>query len=456
MSTPLDFDALERSIRDRLAGIGADLDAYRAGVPTPSPTWRVRAGENLHAALDAGGAIELEAGATFESQGYHLTHPGTSLVGHGATLVGQSLPALTVMPGAHGVHVSGLYGASRADSAFLFGLNTNAQTRREDVPRDLVVTDLQVHGHRGKRAYEINAIGDFTSLLCRDCWGPGIESKGINVINTPGPVFMTEADIEAGSIGFLCGGDPVDIIETPAMLPQVFLRRSRFFRPPAWRTDGQVRSVKTGIEFKSGRDCLVEDCLVDGVWTDGQNGFGCTVTPRSGASTVGIRFQNVRLINCTNGYNVTGHDGATVTPEMTDRLEILGGSIVTDRALVKPGLSPGRGTALQLTSGPLGAILIGKLVAVVQHSLIYHAEPSAIDALEVLGNTWQYGSYGLFLANTAHGGNLTTLGLIDVTGNVIAGAPASFGRVFPSNQYLGAEAFAALEQVKAAKAVSAA
>src|SRR5215211_269770 len=68
-------------LRDSLTLIRDTADRALAALPVPTtPVVTVRAGENLQAALDAGGSIRLEAGATFQGN-YLMRRPGTVLAG---------------------------------------------------------------------------------------------------------------------------------------------------------------------------------------------------------------------------------------------------------------------------------------------------------------------------------------------------------------------------------------
>lgn len=325
-------DRINQQTQDHARTVAAMLEAFMIGQIVT-----VKAGGNLQAALDKGGAIQLEAGATYEAQGFVIRAPNTQLIGNGATLRGTSKPALTLLPGVHDTQLSELFGKSDTDAVFQFGTNDEQQTSLSAVPRRLLLHRVDVYGHRRKRGFSLHAadvvMEDCRALDIYDVSASTADSQGLYIHNTPGPVTVVDTELSAGSEPFLLGGDTPRI---PGIIPaNVNFQRCKFFRPLSWQTDGVKRKVKTLFELKTGEKIRVENSTFDGCWKDNQQGFAITITPRLGGGIREVTFDNCRLRNVGGGVNILGENDAAdqgPTPFRTSGVVFRGGSAVIEKA----------------------------------------------------------------------------------------------------------------------------
>lgn len=437
------------SIHDDLALIEQAVARIRAA--QPSDVQVVRAGGNLQAALDKGGAIELEPGATFEAARFTLRASKTVLRALGATIKGTSGPALHVPPGTSHIAVLGGEYASGYQSVIQLGDNSaETQGSEVDVPKAITLTDISIPTHRGKRGIEVNSAETvLTDCEIADVFDPGgADSQAVVVLNTTGQIRILGGRFSAGSEVIMVGGDAIKL---PGVIPSdITITGAQLVRPLSWMSDGVRRVVKTSLEFKTGQRCAVSDCLIDGCWTDGQSGYGVTVTPRVGGSTTELTFSNVTLRNVESGYNVSGQNDATKPQAefITSGIRIVGGSVVTNKGLT----GRGRGTFLAMSLGPYGSVDVEGTVIVPEHSVVYHSDSNAarpIASFSLTNARAFCGTYGFTFGNVPHAGNLVPLGHVDISKNVLAGAGAGVKRAFPANTYETKEQFLGRPEVQA-------
>lgn len=293
-------------------------DAGIAGLPLdPNQGVAVPAGGNLQAALDKGGLIVLEAGATFEGV-FVARVPGTRLMGPSASLAGPSFgPALFVPPGAYDITISLKEARTTHDQAVIqLGINDATQTTRESVPHHIVLNGIQVPTHRGKRAFAINA-ANFTLLNCgcRDVWDPaGRDSQGIGILNTYGIGTVRGGVYEAGSENVLIGGDVTTILGVvPA---DITFEVVALTRPLAWKTDGVNRKVKNNFELKTGRNITLRHAVISGCFVQGQTGWGVMLTPRNGGTIQNLLIEDVTVEDVGGVCAMIGYDDSAWSPQM--------------------------------------------------------------------------------------------------------------------------------------------
>jgi hypothetical protein len=299
-------------IRDYLNRIKSDADAALQLLPPPVDAGVVvKAGGNLQAALDLGGIIRLEAGAVFAGN-FVAKKPGTRLVGGlGSALMGAAGgPAFFVPIGARDIQASGFSAQTAWDqSVILLGENDPAQDTPDKAPAGIVLSDIQVPKHRGKRAFEINSAQ--TALVncgCTDVYDPaGRDSQGIGVANSPGMLSVNGGRYEAGSENILVGGfggtQAEKIVPADLTFDGVILSR-----PLSWQTDGVKRKVKTSFELKTGQRVTLKNATLDGCWPEGQTGYALTVTPRDHGVISDIEITDCSVRNCGAGLNLLAQD----------------------------------------------------------------------------------------------------------------------------------------------------
>lgn len=316
--TPTPRDQIEQAITEEQAALAADEAALGQLPPDPVPVITVTAGGNLQAALDAGGVIQLEDGAIYN--GNFTAHvPGTRLSAPTmASIVGaDGAPALFIPPGASDIQIANLTCTTPWDqSVIMVGNNDSTQTQASQAPTKIVLTNIQVPTHRGKRAFYLNS-GD-TQLLncgCLDVYDPSAQdSQGIGILNAPGPILVSGGTYVAASENILVGGDVVSI---PGVVPTgLTFEGLTLSKPAAWRTAPPPGGVKNNFELKNGVDVVLKTSTLDGCWASAQAGFSIQLTPRNGGTIANVLIQDVTVQNVDHGINMLGCDDEAYSPQM--------------------------------------------------------------------------------------------------------------------------------------------
>jgi hypothetical protein len=311
-------------------------------------TLTVPSGGDLQAALDLaqpGDTILLEAGATFagnftlpvKSGNAYITlrssAADSALPGEGQRITPASAPllpkikspntapALQTAAGAHHWRLQFLEFQANRDGAgdiITLGDGSSAQRSLDQVPHDLVVDRVYVHGDPSagqKRGIALNS--GATSVLNSfivECKAIGQDSQAIAGWNGPGPYTIVNNHLEGAGENFMIGGaDPWIANLVPS---DIVFRQNYVTKPTAWRNGPW--SVKNLFELKNARRVLVEGNVFDGNWEAGQAGYAILFTPRnsdgrapwSGVQDVTFRDNVVRHV--AMGVNILGYDEQSV------------------------------------------------------------------------------------------------------------------------------------------------
>jgi hypothetical protein len=227
----------------------------------------VNAGADLQAALDAarpGDTILLEAGATFVGNFRLPVHGGTAFVtvrsaapdallppagaritpAHARHLPAikspNAQPALATAPGAAYWRLTFLEFQATRQGQFdiiTLGDGSGAQTQLSQVPHDLVLDRVYVHGDPllgQKRGIALNSASTtIRNSHVSDIKTIGQDSIAVGGWNGPGPYVIENNYLEASSIVFLLGGaDPAIRDLVPA---DITFRGNTVRRPLQWR-----------------------------------------------------------------------------------------------------------------------------------------------------------------------------------------------------------------------------
>ena len=420
------IDMLVQQIREEVSG--------DEPIP-PDPTDALQDGADLQAALDEGGSIPLADGATFQKDGaYRVTVSGTSVQGLGSNLIQTTHDHAFDVP----VDVDHLVfrdfafrGA--ANEAFQLGVNGTAQNTAAQAPDDVLFERLVSDGHRGKRAFDVNA-GHVVFRDCevRDCYSPdNVDSQAICVLNAPGPVTIEGGYFEAAAENIMVGGDSMKI---PDCVPTgITIRGATFTKPLAWKEAGTPK-VKNLLELKTGHDVLVTGCTFSNSWKSAQDGYCFMFTPKNGGSLRNVRVEDCLVSEVGAILNITGHDFTASNASELPRtqVEFHRGSYMTDKVAMG-----GTGRFCLITEGPERVVFNGLTVAHEGSSFLEYGDKDPCDVLHILNCSWNYGSYGVRLGGYNHGDN--SLGIIadlKIEGCTITGAHSQFKSRYPNNTYV--------------------
>lgn len=388
----------------------------------------VPAGGDLQAALNAGGPIELELTAGYAGQ-YRMPVPGTRLTGHGNNHISaDGAPVFDIPPGARDVRLTGVeLDVDRSEIVVLVGRNTTDQTP-ENMPRDVILTELNIHGHRGKRGIEFNASGQVLGCHVSDLYDPErIENQALWIANTVGGVRVEDCHLEGASQSLMIGGDTDRMPGGPVR--GVIIRNCFFTKPiDTWRPIGIP--VKTLLELKDGVEVIVEGCTLTNCWRAAQDGYAIVLTPRRGG-IVEAKLRNLTVSNVGAIANITGFDDPFPDLQRT-RVTFEGGTYATNCKELG-----GRGCFALITNGPQEVRILNLQCENDGSAFILIGDGDPIELLEVRGCTFRYGTYGIFINGHPDGDN--SLGLVKtmiVEGNTISGAKAAFKARWPNNTYV--------------------
>jgi hypothetical protein len=421
------IDALTQQIRDELLVPGGPEP------PEPIEEFVVTDASDLQAALTAGGPVALAAGLTAHTgSGYQFDTSTTDLRGQGENCVGgDTNPALRVACGVSDITVQTLAVLATAyDSVVRIGKNDTSQVTIEAAPRSVTLCGVISHGHRGKRAFEING-ADVTLVDCHvlDCYAPNNQdSQAIWIGNAPGPVLVDGGYFEAASECLMVGGDAMKI---PDCRPTgLTIRNATFTKPRAWQ-DADI-PVKNIFELKDGHDVLIENCDLSSCWKSAQDGYAFMFTPTRGGSLRNVVVKNCRVSDVGGIVNITGYDDDADTPPPRTQVAIYGGDYRTNLA----GGFEGPGRFMLVGRGPESVIVEDAFIRHEGNALIDVCDDKPVDVLRVVGCDWNYGSYGIRIGGANHGDNAAgQIRELVITGNTISGAHSTFRDRYPDNTY---------------------
>jgi hypothetical protein len=417
-----EIDALTEKIRNEI-----DTDP---GPEPPGDEVVVSDTGDLQPSLTAGGAVALAPDIEFIGS-YEFDTPNTSLRGQGGNkIVGQNDPALRVGIGIDGIVIETLEGESNYDSVIRIGKNDTNQVEVDQAPDGIVIHQVHVASHRGKRGIEINA-GNVEIIDCdiRDVYSPNKQdSQAIWIGNAPGPVLIEGGYFEAASECFMIGGDAMKI---PDCRPTgITVRGATFTKNLAWKDNPDI-PVKNIFELKDGHDVLIEDCDLSNCWQSAQDGYAFMFTPTRGGSLRNVVVKNCRVSEVGGIVNITGIDDDAVDPPRT-QIEIYGGEYKTNKAVMG-----GSGRFALIGRGPEWFIVEDAFIRHEGSSFIDISDKAVVDELRIMGCDFNYGEYGIRIGGYNHGDN--SQGLVKtmiIEGNTIIGAHAHFKDRWPKNTYV--------------------
>lgn len=428
-----------------------------SSAPMRSPVHLVRAGEDLQAALSAaraGDEVRLEAGATFPGSFVLPVFDGDTPVTlrsdlpdgaapssdtrvtpamavHFAKIVSTSSdPALRTAPGAHHWRIALLEFPNNKGGfgdIVQIGDGSSAQVRAEQVPHDIVLDRLYVHGDPQagqKRGVALNG----RAVTIRNCHisdikAVGADAQAIGGWNGPGPFTIENNYLEAAGEVILFGGaDPA----IPDLVPSdVVIRYNHLTRPMDWR--GSKWQVKNLLELKNARRVRIEWNLLENNWQAAQPGYAILFTPRNqdgrcpwcGLEDVVFAHNIVR--NASAGVNILGHDSPNASRQTR-------GVRIEDNLFA--GLTTklgGNGWGVLIGDGPRDVVIDHNTFEFDGTTLLYAYGAPKIDGFQFTNNAAPHGTYGINGAG-ASTGTLTLRTFFDepvVTGNWLSGGPAS-------------------------------
>jgi hypothetical protein len=288
--------------------IGVCAALLITGTPVVAATITVAAGANLQQAIDSavpGETIALAPGATFTGNFTLPARIGDAVItirtagDDGLPADGErvspanvgtlavvrasgTLPAIRTLAGAHHwrlllLEIQGIGGGD----LIALGDGSSAQTAASQIPHDLVVDRLYIHGDADKgqkRGIALNSAS--TSILSSyisDIKLVGQDSQAICGWNGPGPFVIANNYLEAAGENMMFGGSDPSV---PNLVPaDIVVDHNLLSKRVSWQTERW--SVKNLIELKNARRVMISDNTFENNWDGAQPGFAIVFTVRN-------------------------------------------------------------------------------------------------------------------------------------------------------------------------------
>lgn len=433
--------------------------------PATGRTLNVPAGGDLQFALDSaqpGDVVALQPGATFTGPftlpkksgvGWIVVRsaaPDASLPPAGVRVTPDFAPvlpkivspdvgpALLTEPGAHHYRLVALEIAVAPPVTFNYGLvllgdGSSAQSSASDVPHDLVLDRVYIHGRPMgdlRRGVALNSAATaVVDSYIADIHEVGADSQAIAGWNGPGPFKIVNNYLEGAGENVLFGGADPSI--TGLVPSDIEIRANHLFKPLSWRIEepvysGMPWSVKNLLELKNARRVLIEGNLIENNWLHSQNGFAVLFTVRnqdgsaSWSAVQDVTFVRNIVRHTAAGVNVLGRDN--IFPSQQTQRILIAGNLFDDVDGARWG-----------GSGRLFQLLDGAREVVIEHNTAFHdGDVAMASGVPLLGFVYRnnltanndYGIAGdgtfgnplltlstyfpgaVFLANALVGGNL--------------------------------------------------
>jgi hypothetical protein len=433
-----------------IAQIESSIAQYKLEAPPPPPPppppdpWDSAPVMADSAALTAALAantplIKLDPAVVYEATQFVLP-TGTHIRGQGATVRATGGPALYVKPGTTDVTVEDVIGASSYSGVVKLGdSSSTTQGSLELVPRRITLKNVSVPYHRGQRAFEIHA-ADVVLLNCSnaDTYSPAlVDSQGIWIHNTPGPVLVDGGSYSAGSEIVMVGGDSQKI---PGLIPaDLTFQNLTLSRPLSWQTDGVSRGIKNIFELKSGERVLVKNVIMDGTWTDAQISYAIVITPREGGGVRDVTFDSITVRNVGGGLNIMGTNNSTTqppTPFVTTGIKVINSTFDINKTTFG-GL--GYLALFQRAPGTF-EFTTSRAVTDNYYGRLTYVESGTAERIWLKDSAWLTPYYtSVAMPVTLATGTAVTD--VQITGNRIANASAKLKTDYPNNTYVTAAEF---------------
>ncbi len=424
----------------------------------------VPANGDLQAAIDRakpGETIELEAGATYTG---HFTLPVkdgdavTTITTAGAerrvpqrrvTPADAAMlaklrtpdqdPAIQAAPGAHHwrVMLVEVQGSDDGDLVSL-GAGSHAQTIAAQVPHDLVLDRIFVHGDaaRGRRrGISLNsAATTVTRSYVSDIKAMGRDAQAICGWNGPGPFTISDNYLEASTENILFGGADPGI--TNLVPSDITITANTIAKPLAWKQERW--EIKNLLELKNARHVVIRDNVLEYNWLQAQSGFAVLFTVRNqdGAcpwcEVSDVVFEDNLVQHSGGAISILGVDNNH--PSRQTRGIVVRSNVFADIDNQRWG---GNGYAFQITDGPRD-ITIDRNTIVQEHGAGFiQVEGPPIPGFVFTNNVVRQLMYGVAGRDRAPGNDSLSAFFpgATFTGNVIAGGESGHyprGNRFPA------------------------
>ncbi len=314
----------------------------------------------------------------------------------------------------------------------LVEVGEGTETALSDLPTDIVFDRVYIHGgstQKVRRAFVLNGRAQtVTNSWCAEIHD-GFDSQCIISWNGAGPILLENNTLEAASENIMLGGADSRI---PGVVPSdVTIRRNHIVKPIAWKGAGW--NVKVLIESKAGARVLIEDNVLDGSWLDGQTGYAFVLksTNQQGGchwcSSYDWTIRRNLIRNVGAGFTFGGRADGTVTDSSNRRM------LVEDNWIEPVNVAPfaGDGRGIMFTRDNTDITIRRNVFEAggTVSAVLIDGSGNAVRNLNITGNVFARGTYGLFTGGSSEGLPSWTLGVL---GTKVWAANAMLGPTGPT------------------------
>lgn len=350
-------------------------------------------------------------------------------------------PAVRTGPGARGWRLELIEFTAAAGGPgdiIALGDGSSAQSQRSQVPRDLILDRVYVHGDATlgqKRCIALNsAETTITGSYVAECKAEGQDAQAVAGWNGPGPFTITNNYLEgAGENIMFGGGDP----SIDGLVPSdILIAGNTIEKPLAWRNSKW--QVKNLVELKNARRVVIRNNVIRHNWQAAQSGYAVLFTVRNQdgrcpwCQVEQVTFEQNRLEKIAGGISILGRDDEH--PSQQTQEIIIRDNLVSE---LDNQVWGGSGYFLLLLGGPRAVTVSHNTIVQPHASGLIQLEGLPVQSFVFTSNVARHGEYGIIGTGRGPGRDSIDAYLPSarIAGNIIAGADA--GRYPPGNQYPG-------------------
>ena len=418
-------------------------------------TISVSAGGDLQAALSnaqPGDTVALARGAVFTGSFTLPQKGGSSLItvrttgdndlpGDGQRIgpsnssqlariqAGSSGPAIQTAQGAHHWKLMLLEIAGNGGSDLVtLGDGSGAQSQLSQVPHDLVIDRVYIHGDATKgqkRGIGLNSASTtITGSYISDIKANGQDSQAICGWNGPGPYTISNNYLEAAGENVLFGGSDPSIQN---LVPSdITITGNLMSKQVAWRSQNWV--VKNLVEMKNARRVEISGNTFQYTWQGGQTGYAVLFTVRNQdghcpwCEVDHVTFEQNVVQHASAGIQILGYDNNN--PSLQTQAIVIRNNLFADIDSQNWG---GNGYFATITGGPRDIVIDHNTIISDHGSGVLQLDGPVVQQFTFTNNLAKANAYGII--GTSHGiGNDSISAFLPastITMNVLAGASAN-------------------------------
>jgi hypothetical protein len=281
----------------------------------------------------------------------------------------------------------------------LFRLGTSYETTLAQIPHDLVLDRMYVHGTAtgtNRRCVSLNgASSAVIDSYISDCHEVGADAQAIAGWSGPGPFKIVNNYLEASGENINWGGgDP----RIRGVIPSdIEIRRNHFTKPVSWKGKWLVKNL---FEIKNAQRVLVEGNVFENNWQDGQGGSAINLKSvnQEGFCTwcvaKDITFRLNVIRNTGSGIVLSGYD-----PQPRGLPVPMTRVTITDNIVSAIDVAPfnGDGRGFLINNSPIDIVIAHNTVLDATNSAITFGGPAAEPPVRLVfrDNIISGGQYGV-------------------------------------------------------------